>query len=93
MKNLHAEDSKAHAVGRLCGLLGRTKQAYYKMNEESLMKKLAQAELVTQYVKEIRSLDPGIGGAKLWHRYQKSFEQAIGRDRINQIQNLLSSTT
>lgn len=85
MKNLHAEDSKAHAVGRLCGLLGRTKQAYYKVSEESLMRKLAQAELVSQYVKEIRSLDPGIGGVKLWHMYQKAFEQAIGRDRFMEI--------
>lgn len=85
MKNLHAEAPKAHAVGHLCGLLGRTKQAYYKTNEESLMRKLAQAELVTQYVKEIRRLDPGIGGVKLWHMYQKAFGQAIGRDRFMEI--------
>lgn len=85
MKNLHAEAPKTHAVGHLCGLLGRTKQAYYKTNEESLMRKLAQAELVTQYVKEIRRLDPGIGGVKLWHMYQKAFGQAIGRDRFMEI--------
>lgn len=85
MKNLHAEDSKVYAVGRLCELLDRTKQAYYKTNEESLMRRLAQADLVTQYVKEIRKLDPGIGGVKLWHMYQKAFGQTIGRDRFMEI--------
>lgn len=73
------------AVGRLCGLLGRTKQAYYKANEDSLMRKLAQAELMGQYVREVRKQDPGIGGVKLWHMYQKAFGQVIGRDRFMEI--------
>lgn len=85
MKVLHAEDPKAHAVGNLCGLLDRTKQAYYKTNEESLMRKLAQAELVFQYVREVRMVDPGIGGVKLWHMYRKAFGQPIGRDRFMEI--------
>lgn len=85
MNTLHAEAPKARVVGRLCGLLGRTKQAYYKSNEESLMRKLSQAELVTQYVKEVRRQDPGIGGVKVWHMYQKAFGQVIGRDRFMEI--------
>lgn len=72
-------------VGRLCGLLDKTKQAYYKSNEDSLMRKLAQAELVTQFVKEVRMQDPGIGCVKLWHMYQRAFGQTIGRDRFLEI--------
>lgn len=49
------------------------------------MRKLAQTDLVCQYVKEIREQDPGIGGVKLWHMYQKDFGQVIGRDRFMDI--------
>lgn len=49
------------------------------------MRRLAQAELVSQYVKEVRKQDPGIGGVKLWHMYQKAFGLVIGRDRFLEI--------
>ena len=40
-----------------------------------------------QYIKEIRELDPGIGGPKLWHMYQSDFgcDAPIGRDRFCRI--------
>lgn len=50
-----------------------------------MMRRLAQAELVAQYVKEVRKQDPGIGGVKLWHMYQKASGEAIGRDRFLEI--------
>lgn len=51
------------------------------------MAKLAQTDLVTQYVKDIRTKDPGIGGIKLWHMYKKASGQMIGRDRFLEILN------
>lgn len=49
------------------------------------MRKMAQSELVVQYVKEVRKQDPGIGGVKLWHMHQKTSGQIIGRDRFIEI--------
>jgi transposase InsO family protein len=64
-----------------------TKQAYYKYDERPVLLKVAQEEFVLQYIRDVREKDPGIGGMKLWHMYQKAFgvNQPVGRDRFEDI--------
>lgn len=73
-----------YTVKEMCGLLGVTKQAYYKHDENAAMKRLAQEEFASQYIRETRSVAPGMGGAKIWEMYIKEFgkDNAIGRDRF-----------
>ena len=42
-----------------------------------------------EYIKDIRTKDPGIGGVKLWHMYRRDFKgnDPIGRDRFVDIIN------
>lgn len=63
----------------LCGLLGVSKQAYYKYDDH-LMERLARESFVVEYIKEVRRSDPGIGGEKLWMMYRKRFgrEHSVG---------------
>lgn len=44
-------------------------------------------EKVFQYIREVREIDPGIGGTKLWHMYTTEFcgDSPIGRDRFCRI--------
>ncbi len=44
-------------------------------------------ELAVRYIEEVRRIDPGIGGLKIWIMYTKEFgsESAIGRDRFCEI--------
>lgn len=76
-------------VESLCELFGYTKQAYYKYDENILLRKLSQEEFVVQYVRDIRKKDPGLGGKKLWHMYRQSFDHGcpVGRDRFAGIIN------
>ena len=71
----------------MCELFGVSKQAYYKYDGKAAIRKAVQRELVIQYIKQIRELDPGIGGMKLWHMYQKEFgtNSPVGRDRFEDI--------
>ena len=32
-------------------------------------------EFVVQYIREVRILDPGIGGKKLWEMYRRDFQE------------------
>lgn len=70
----------------LCGLLGKTKQAYYK-HGNSLMAKLAGEAFCVEYIKGVRSRDPGIGGGKLWEMYCKKFgkDHSVGYNRFYDI--------
>lgn len=63
-------------------LFGRSKQAYYKRNEESVMRRLAREEFIVQYVRNIREYDHGIGGVKAWHMYIRDLpsDALVGRD-------------
>ena len=42
MTNLHARDRSRYRVSILCGLLGVSKQAYYKHSEDAVLLKAAQ---------------------------------------------------
>lgn len=70
----------------MCELLGKTKQAYYKQGD-SLMRKIAEETFVVEFIKEIRSKDPGIGGDKLWSMYMQRFgaEHSVGYNRFYDI--------
>ena len=66
-------------------LSGRTKQAFYKKNEERLMQSAAMRAFALEYAEGIRAEDPGIGMMKLWYMYQHEFraqECILGRDRF-----------
>ncbi len=87
MKNLHANLPKEYQVKALCELFGVSKQAYYQYDENKVLQYMAQEEFVVQYIREIRGLDPGIGGKKLWCMYCKDFQgnKPVGRDRFMEI--------
>ena len=64
-----------------------TKQAFYKFDEaKSLFKSLLISNAL-KFIMEVRAIDPGIGGMKLWHLYEQ--EQGliyhIGRDKFEDI--------
>ena len=48
----------------ICRLFGKSWQAYYQ-HGDTLERQLKTEEIVVQFVREIRQLDPGIGGEKL----------------------------
>lgn len=74
-------------MSELCGLFGKSKQAYYKHDADVEMRRLAMEELAVRYIKEVRAKDPGIGGLKIWLMYVREFGRAsaIGRDRFCEI--------
>lgn len=87
MRDLRAKDSGRYNVRGLCVLFGKSKQAYYQYDENLALGKAAREEFALEYVRGIRARDPGIGGVKLWHMYQKEFscDGPIGRDRFCRI--------
>jgi hypothetical protein len=52
--DLHARDAKRYPVSVLCGLLGVSKQAYYKRDENAELAKAAQEDFALQYIRQIR---------------------------------------
>lgn len=74
-------------MSELCGLFGKSKQAYYKHDADVEMRRLAIEELTVRYIEEIREKDRGIGGLKIWIMYIREFgaSSAIGRDRFCEI--------
>lgn len=87
MKNLHAHNKREYPIDNMCALLGRTKQAFYKYNEESIARRLAKESFALQYILEIRKLNPGIGAKKLWRMYRKEFPDIdrLGRDHFESL--------
>ena len=87
MTDLHARDARRYRVSVLCGLLGVSKQAYYKRDENAELAKAAREEFALQYIREVRAKDPGIGGMKLWHMYRREFSVVcpMGRDRFEDL--------
>lgn len=87
MKILHARDNRKCPVAPLCALLGVTKQAFYKVDETKALFKNLLITNALKFILEVRAIDPGIGGVKLWHMYEQ--EQGlvyhIGRDRFEDI--------
>lgn len=78
---------KQYTISGLCGLFGRSKQAYFKHDENAVLAKAAQEEFVIQFIHEVRKKDHGIGGMKLWYMYQRKFgaNNPVGRDRFEDI--------
>jgi putative transposase len=69
---------------RLCGLFGRTRQAFYEQSWQLADQQLEQSFLIDQ-VKSLRQAMPGVGGVAL-HKILKQHLQGhrviIGRDRF-----------
>lgn len=87
MTDLHAESATENPVADLCRLFGVSKQAYYQYDEDVALAKAAREEFALQYIRDIRKVDPGIGGVKLWYMYKSEFgcDYPIGRDRFCRI--------
>ena len=68
-------------------MLGVSKQAYYKQKGEVTARKAAMESFALEYIHKIRSVDPGIGGMKLWYMYKRDFpdRERVGRDRFEDI--------
>ena len=77
---LHVKGGRAYPVSSLCGLLGVSKQAYYKRDETVLMRRFMDEEMIADYVRDVRQSDPGIGGVKLWRMYVEETGRHVGRD-------------
>ena len=72
-------------MGTLCELFGRSRQAYYDRVERESVKIEVYAileDIVVEYVKDNRKIDPRIGGLKLWSMFTEHVEgrYQIGRD-------------
>lgn len=91
MRRLYAQSPDKYTVAELCGLFGRSKQAYYKYDEDIELHRAALEDFAIQYMREVKAKDPGIGGLKIWIMYQREFGAAasIGRDRFCDIFNRL----
>lgn len=63
-----------------------SKQAYYQHGNKQ-MQKLALESFVVEFVREVRTKDPGIGGNKLWWMYRNRFgeENSVGYNRFYDI--------
>ena len=87
MTDLHAESATDNPVADLCRLFGVSKQAYYQYDEDVALAKAAREEFALQYIRDVRKVDPGIGGVKLWYMYKSEFgcDYPIGRDRFCRI--------
>lgn len=68
-------------------MLGVSKQAYHKQKGDVAARKAAMESFALEYIHKIRSVDPGIGGMKLWYMYKRDFpdRERVGRDRFEDI--------
>ena len=64
-----------------CDLLGHSRQAYYKKKTDE-SERLSRELRILASVREIRGMDPGIGGIKLWYMLGRMFNTGWmpGRD-------------
>ena len=76
-----------YPIESLCRLLGVSKQAYHKQKGSGDARKAAQEAFALEYIHAVRSLDPGIGGVKLWFMYKRDFpdKETMGRDRFEDL--------
>ncbi len=56
--DLRTKNAHRYHVGHLCGLLGVTKQAYYKYDEKKVLSRIADEEFVIQFVSGAREHAP-----------------------------------
>ena len=66
-----------------CDLLGHSRQAFYKKKTDET-EQLAREIRILDSVREIREIDPGIGGVKLWQMLCEMFNTGWmpGRDKF-----------
>ncbi len=71
-------------MSELCGLFGKSKQAYYKYDSDIYLRRMSLGEFAVQFIREIKAKDPGIGGMKIWAMYCRTFpdRDRIGRDHF-----------
>lgn len=64
-----------------------SKQAYHKQKGVSAARKAAKEAFALEYIRSVRSEDPGIGGKKLWFMYKRDFPDGdrVGRDWFEDI--------
>ena len=64
-----------------------SKQAYSKCDGSTSARKAAQESFALEFIHTVRSMDPGIGGMKLWHMYKDAFPgiDRVGRDKFEDI--------
>lgn len=68
----------------MCGLFGKTRQAYYKAKKRQELKE-EKNQIVLKKVKKIREELPGVGTRKLHHltiSYRKRHGIKMGRDKM-----------
>lgn len=84
---MHAQSARNYPIGRLCRFLGVSKQAYHKQKGDVAARKAAMESFALEYIYKIRSVDPGIGGMKLWYMYKRDFpdSERVGKDRFEDI--------
>lgn len=73
-----------YTVAEVCKLLGASKQAYYKHNDNAAVKRLAEEEFARQFITDIRKTAPGLGGVTIREIYSREmgWKHPIGRDRF-----------
>lgn len=83
-----------YSLSRLCGILERTRQAYYKLMNQSLQLELWDQQIVDE-VKKIRHRQPRVGTRKLQRMVNEQLKEdgiQVGRDHLFALlyaQNLL----
>lgn len=87
MTNLHAQSGRDYPIAMLCRLLGVSKQAYHKQKGAAAAKRAVKESFALEYIHQVRKIDPGIGGTKLWYMYQREFPEKVhvGRDWFEDI--------
>ena len=74
-------------LGTLCGLFGKTRQAYYDHSWRTSDEQLQEAVIIER-IKEVRKRIPGIGGLPLHHMLKEELSQhgiIIGRDSFYEL--------
>ena len=71
-------------ISHVCELFGKTKQAYYKRRGNVEMSTTFRRDIALDFIREVRSHDPGIGGRKIWTIYRREFtgDHPLGRDKF-----------
>ena len=72
----------------LCELFGKSKQAYYKYDEQRTLMRAAMRSFAVEYAMGVRQMDPGMCITKIWHMYQHDFryeEEILGRDAFTDL--------
>lgn len=84
MTALRATHGNNLDISHVCELFGKTKQAYYKRRGNVEMSTTFRRDIALDFIREVRSHDPGIGGRKIWTIYRREFtgDHPLGRDKF-----------